>query len=279
MSLADDEATRRLTRDVARRSVEQLGEGLTRVAGETSALHRWLLTMLVALNGAGILLCFSIRKEIAAAPLGQILLVFFAGIMTALLAALVGMLLAPLVSRSMRGAIAHWTDVSVSGDLSEDALASARAVRRAGSLWLAASSFVGLVSLALFLIGASTVGEQLFFPVAKKAPVAVRIPEPTPANAAQEPVSALPANESQPSPAPARKEPVAAVVPDKAPMRRQAKARPPRPPKSVNRQAVARMSKPAPSKGAPPMPRLTVTLDDPSTSVSSPPVAAASPAS
>jgi len=123
----EDAATQALVRDVGRRSVEQLGEGVTRMIGETSALTRWLLTMLVALNGAALWHCL-IRTE----PLGPAPALFFAGAMAAILAAIVGLVVALPATGAMRAAIAVWTEVTASGTLSDEALAAARRVRRMG---------------------------------------------------------------------------------------------------------------------------------------------------
>jgi len=149
-----------LGREVGRRSVERLGTGLTRIVEETSALCRWTLTMLMLLNGAAIYLCIAARAEMAPEVFAQLVLIFFSGAMAALLAAFVGMGLSLPITGSIRRAITEWTEVSVSGVLSDGAQVAARRVRRAGAVWLAAMTAMVLASLILFIVGALTLGER-----------------------------------------------------------------------------------------------------------------------
>ena len=175
----NDEATRALVREVGRRSVERLGDGLTRVVGETSALHRWLLTMLVVLNGGALYLCMGGRDAIGPELFARVMLFFFLGLMLAIGAALVAIGFTVPVAASMRKAITHWTDVSVSGELSDQALASAKWVRRIGALWLAVTSFLVFVSLVLFLFGTALLAKR-FGVVTAPAPAETVLPVPTP---------------------------------------------------------------------------------------------------
>ena len=116
-----------LAREVGKQSVERLGESLGRIHGEASALFRWLLTMLAAFNGAGFWFCMNWPGALPAAAGGRETLVglFLGGLAAAFLAGLLGLVLSMPVARAMRHAIALWTDVSVSGDLTDDALAAA----------------------------------------------------------------------------------------------------------------------------------------------------------
>ena len=158
---ADAQDMQALGREVGRRSVERLGSGLTRLVEESSALYRWALTMLVLLNVGGLYLSVVARESVGADMFPQIALTFFGGVMMALLAALVGLALTVPMAGSMRRALTDWTDVSMSGALSEEAMESARRVRRMGTLWLAAMSIVGLMSLAFFAAGSLILGERL----------------------------------------------------------------------------------------------------------------------
>ena len=158
---ADAQDMQALGREVGRRSVERLGSGLTRLVEESSALYRWALTMLVLLNAGGLYLSVVARESVGADMFPQIALTFFGGVMMALLAALVGLALTVPMAGSMRRALTDWTDVSMSGALSEEAMESARRVRRMGTLWLAAMSIVGLMSLAFFAAGSLMLGERL----------------------------------------------------------------------------------------------------------------------
>lgn len=152
--MSEEEATQALVREVGRRSVERLGEGLTRTVSEASALYRWLLTMLLLINGAGLYLCIAAREAIGPGLFGQVALLFFGGAMAAILAALVSIGLTLPATASIRKAITHWTDVSVSGELSAEALVSARQVKWMGLIWLVLTSLVVLISLVLFVVGA-----------------------------------------------------------------------------------------------------------------------------
>jgi len=247
----EDAATQALVRDVGRRSVEQLGEGVTRMIGETSALTRWLLTMLVALNGAALWHCL-IRTE----PLGSAPALFFAGAMAAILAAIVGLVVALPATGAMRAAIAVWTEVTASGTLSDEALAAARRVRRMGLVWMAAVALCALVSLGLFLAGALAVSGKL---AATPAPAAAEaVPGSAPLNAAVSPDNgAEAANEVQPSPghAKAAQTPSPAASPAARPHRpaQQAQMRSPRPsPSAMPHRAGEALPSPPPAAMSPP---------------------------
>ena len=205
-----------LGREVGRRSVERLGSGLTRIVEESSALYRWMLTMLVLLNAAAIYAAISARDAMGAEMFSQLVLLFFAGLMAALLAALAGMALTLPVAGSIRRAITHWTDVSLTGALSDEALASARHVRLFGTIWLSVISAIALVSLLLFLMGAAIMAKQfgVIGKPAEDAPTLEASIADAPANAAQalpEPqanaASVTPPVARAPAPAPQRSAP------------------------------------------------------------------------
>lgn len=185
-SEAADEVTRALVRDVGRQSVAQLGEGITRMIGETSALSRWLLTMLVALNGAGLVYCITRAAPLPAGPLGAPLPLFFGGVMVALFAAIVGLLVALPAIAAMRSALALWSEVASSGDLSDEAMAAARSVKRMGSVWMVAVALCAMAALGLFLAGVATVSDRL---AASPAPAHVEAPIPAPPQNAAEPAA------------------------------------------------------------------------------------------
>jgi hypothetical protein len=157
----NSEETRALAREVGRHSVERLGDGLTRIIGETSALYRWVLTMLVLLNGGALYFALLLRETIGPERFGGALLLFFAGLLAAVGAALAGIVFTMPVARSIRRAIMVWTDVSVSGELSQEAIGSARWVKRMGAIWLSVTALIVLASLALFLWGATMIGDGL----------------------------------------------------------------------------------------------------------------------
>jgi len=248
---SQDEATRALVRDVGRRSVEQLGEGVTRMIGETSALSRWLLTMLVALNGAGVWYCLAHVEPGAGDLLGAAAMFFFVGALVALLAAIVGLVVAVPATGAMRAAIAVWTEVASSGALTDEALDAARRVRRMGLVWMAAIAFFAFVSLALFLGGAATVSARLG---ALPAAAALETePAPTPLDAPAPSAGGAATNEAQPMAGQAAPVPAPAPTPTPSPAARRA-ADPPRP--------AARAPRPAPSaaprRPAAPAPRPAV---------------------
>lgn len=260
-----------LGREVGRRSVERLGSGLTRIVEESSALYRWMLTMLVLLNAAAIYAAISARDAMGAEMFSQLVLLFFAGLMAALLAALAGMALTLPVAGSIRRAITHWTDVSLTGALSGDALASAKHVRLIGTIWLSVISAIALVSLLLFLMGAAIMAKQFgviggpqdgapaLEAAIEDAPVANAVqalPEPQ-ANAA----SALPAPARSTSPAPRVAEPKRSTP--------RQQAAPSRPASTTQRAAPAPAPKPAAAPVVPPAP---VRPPAPAAVPSSPPV-------
>lgn len=214
----NDEATRALVREVGRRSVERLGDGLTRVVGETSALHRWLLTMLVVLNGGALYLCMGGRDAIGPELFASVMLFFFLGLMLAIGAALVAIGFTVPVAASMRKAITHWTDVSVSGELGDQALASAKWVRRIGVLWLAVTSLLVFVSLVLFLFGTALLAKR-FGVVSAPAPAETVLPVPTPTAAplVEADNAMAPAPDQQSAPAPVASPGPAIVRPQPSP--------------------------------------------------------------
>ncbi|ODT87028.1 MAG: hypothetical protein ABS86_05385 [Sphingobium sp. SCN 64-10] len=244
----NDEATRALVREVGRRSVERLGDGLTRVVGETSALHRWLLTMLVVLNGGALYLCMGGRDAIGPELFARVMLFFFLGLMLAIGAALVAIGFTVPVAASMRKAITHWTDVSVSGELGDQALASAKWVRRIGALWLAVTSLLVFVSLVLFLFGAALLAKR-FGVVTAPPPAETVLPVPTPTVAPDEGTGNVMAPAPAPAPGP-QTAPLPVVSPTPVTVR-------PRP--SPSPTATARPAASASTPAARPTPKPTTT--------------------
>ncbi len=233
-----------LGREVGRRSVERLGSGLTRIVEESSALYRWMLTMLVLLNAAAIYATISARDAMGAEMFSQLVLLFFAGLMAALLAALAGMALTLPVAGSIRRAITHWTDVSLTGALSDEALASARHVRLFGTIWLSVISAIALVSLLLFLMGAAIMAKQfgVIGKPAEDAPTLEASIADAPANAAQ----ALPepqANAASVTPPVAR---ATSPTPQRTASRQPAPSRPATTQRSTPKPATPPAAQPAP---------------------------------
>lgn len=279
-------AVNSLGREVARRSVERLGGGLTRLVEESSALFRWCLTMLVLLNGAALYVSISARDVLDPSLFQQLVLIFFAGVMTALLAALVGIFLMLPVASAMRRAITHWTEVSVTGVPTDEAMTSARRVKRASSLWLTVMGLIGLCSLALFASGALMLGERfaIIAPPGEEivasddAALADLLNEASlaPDNAMGNVIAEAEVQAPQPAPpAPVAKAPA-------PPAARAAPARPappkPAPPKPAPSQP-ARATQPvaAPRPAPPPPPRPAVTPVTPAPLVVSPPPVAPAP--
>lgn len=279
-------AVNSLGREVARRSVERLGGGLTRLVEESSALFRWCLTMLVLLNGAALYVSISARDVLDPSLFQQLVLIFFAGVMTALLAALVGIFLMLPVASAMRRAITHWTEVSVTGVPTDEAMTSARRVKRASSLWLTVMGLIGLCSLALFASGALMLGERfaIIAPPGEEivasddAALADLLNEASlaPDNAMGNLIAEAEVQAPQPAPpAPVAKAPA-------PPAARAAPARPappkPAPPKPAPSQP-ARATQPvaAPRPAPPPPPRPAVTPVTPAPLVVSPPPVAPAP--
>jgi len=262
-----------LGREVGRRSVERLGSGLTRIVEESSALFRWMLTMLVLLNAAAIYAVISARAAMGADLFSQLVLLFFAGLMAALLAALAGMALTLPVAGSIRRAITHWTDVSLTGALSDQALASAKHVRLFGTVWLSVISAIALVSLLLFLMGAAIMAKQFGViggPEDEATALEAAIEDAPAANAAQ----ALPETQAN---AVIAKPPVArttspaprAAEPQRSAPREQ--AAPSRPAATTQRAAPAPTPKPSAAPVAPPAP-VRMPAPAPAAVPSSPPV-------
>lgn len=207
----EDQATRALTREVGRRSVERLGDGLGRVQAESAALLRWLLSALILFNLLGFLFCFAFPAAIAAPHHDALVSLFAIGAVTALLAALASLLLAIPLAGAMRQAVAHWTEVSVSGAASVEALGQARRVKLAGLLRLGVTVALALLSLGLFVAGARIASDDFaaldralgFRPAAgarPPAPEETPAPRPEPAASAVAPVR----SSSTETPAPAR---------------------------------------------------------------------------
>lgn len=151
-----DEATRALAREVGRQSVDRLGDGLTRIIGESSALFRWLLTMLVLLNAAGLWFVVTFPPILSVDAYRGVAAIFFLGLLAAILAAVLSLIFTWPVARAMRRAITYWTEVSVSGELTDDAMLSASRVKIMSTIWLLLTSLTGAASLALFVAGATS---------------------------------------------------------------------------------------------------------------------------
>jgi len=262
----EDKSTQALAREVGRHSVERLNEGLGRILVEASALFRWLLTMVFLLNAGGFWFCFAYPEAVAAGRHDALVSLFGVGALVALLAALVSFALTVPVARAMRGAISHWTEVSVSGAFSDEAGRHARRVKWASMLWLSLASLIGLGSLALFLAGAkiassdfAALDRALGFPPVEQAatpePVVTNAADVLPpvANAAVN-VGAVPAT---PAPAPVpergRSAPARAAAPAPKPTPRPSPSSRPAQPRAP----VATPTPSAPTQAAPPAPVVT----------------------
>ena len=245
--------TNALARDVGQRSVAQLEAGLARIMGETGANNRWLLGVLVLLNGGGIAITAGQIAWLAPEALGSAISLFVIGAALAVLAALAAALASQLLSRQIGAASAHWTQVASSGELSDDALKAAVQVRQTSQIAALGVLGVGFLSLVLFVGGALTLGSGLAAPAAVQpepvvAPAmnvgtpAPPVVEPKPAptqNAAQAPVAApaaaapapevkAPAPKPEPQRAP-RRTPPAALTPSPAPAATPSAAQPAQP--------------------------------------------------
>ncbi|MCW2396716.1 hypothetical protein [Sphingobium sp. B8D3B] len=267
--VSEAEEMRALGRDVGRRGVERLGAGMTRLVEETSALYRWALTMLVLLNAGGLCLSLLARDSLGPDALSQVALTFFGGMMMALLAALVGLALTVPLAGAMRRAMTDWTEVSLSGELSDAATTSARYVRRMGTVWIAAMGLVGLIALALFAAGALMLGERLgiFGPASEPAAAVESV---APEAAANSTAPAIPLPD-------AAAPPVSAVAPASSPATRPV-------PSQTQAQPRAATAAPAPSarterQASPPPVRSAParTTSQPASANPAPPPAASSP--
>lgn len=154
ISQRNDDTMRELAREVGRRSVNQLESGLARGISELAAVTRWLLAALLALNG-GAVLALTMAGDSLGGVLQEAVGYFILGCVAAVLAALAGAASLIAVSRPIGDAIAEWTQVAVSGEITEGALGAAKRVRSTGILWQGISGLIGLASLLLFLLGAA----------------------------------------------------------------------------------------------------------------------------
>lgn len=152
-------ATRALAREVGSRSVEMLQAGLTRVLTDMTATTRWILAALLALNGGAVLLLANRHDGLDPAALKLAMVLFVLGAVVAVLAALLGALAALAMSRALGEAISAWTQVATSGEISEEALNSAQRLRRRSAMWLLPAFLIGLASLTLFLLGATSIAQ------------------------------------------------------------------------------------------------------------------------
>ena len=142
-----------LTGEVARQSVERLREGLAGLAAETSALLRWLLGVLVALNLAGLALVV-VRTDVAPIDDRKLLMTLFAtGIGLAILGALLSLLLAIPLARQLRSGLTAWTETAASGVLSDEALDAARQLRLLSAARLGSTCAAAVASLISFSFG------------------------------------------------------------------------------------------------------------------------------
>lgn len=235
--------TEALARDVGQRSVGQLEAGLARIMGETGANNRWLLGVLVLLNGGGIAIAAGQIAWLDPEALGSAISLFVIGAALAVLAALAGALAAQLLSRQIGAASAHWTQVASSGELSDDALKAAVQVRQTSQVASLGVLGIAFLSLVLFVGGALTLGSGLSAPV-------VAQPESAIAPAMNIGTPPLPVVEPKPAPVEnAAQTPAAAPAATPAP---EAKAPPPKPePRRTPRRTPSRATEAPPAASAP----------------------------
>ncbi|MBO9576368.1 MAG: hypothetical protein J7494_11560 [Sphingobium sp.] len=211
----EKEQVQALAREVGQRGVAQLEASQARLLSEAGPNGRWILGTLVLLNGGGIALTVGSAKDLYPQTISPAMIFFIFGTALALIAALVNAA-APLVMTRLIGAASgHWTEVSVTGDISDAALKSASNVRKQGLIWSAAPLAVGLLSLMLFMTGAMTLADgvapsaqpSVVSPaeaaLANAANAALPVSNAAPVlNAVAQPVPSATPQASQPAPAP-----------------------------------------------------------------------------
>jgi len=193
---ADQEETRALAREVGRRSVGQFETSLARIASDSGALGRWLLSALVLLNGGGIAVAASLAGRMAPLTAAPALILFVFGAALAVIGALVSLASGLVLARRIGEASGHWAQVAATGEIGDAALAAAGRVRRQSLLWSLAALAVSLVSLLLFMTGAMTVADGVAAPA---QPAAL---SPAEAALAEKTQGAVNASAAEPQPAP-----------------------------------------------------------------------------
>jgi hypothetical protein len=153
--------TEALAREIGQRSADRLEAGLVRLMEDTSATGRWLLGSLVTLNGGGIVAMATGREAFNIQAIAPAIYYFVFGATIAVLAALVTMIAAVMLGRDYGEANALWTQVGLTGDITEEAMASAKRLKRKGLYWSGTSIGIGLVSLLLFMAGALTLADGI----------------------------------------------------------------------------------------------------------------------
>jgi hypothetical protein len=249
----DDQTTRALAREVGRNSVERLGDGLRRLLGEAMALFRLLLCAVFLLNVAGFWFRFSFADTIAPERHDEVAVLFGMGATVALLALLISLLFTIPLARAMRRAITNWTQVSVTGDLSDEAMADAKRVKLKGTVWLGLTSLVGFGALVLFVTGVQVASNDfaVFTRALEPAPVAEPSPPAAALNAAEVPAVASNAAANAASPAPAA---TSAPTPAASPSRPAAAPQQPRPRPSATPVRPAALPPPMRTPAASPVP-------------------------
>jgi hypothetical protein len=260
----DDQTTRALAREVGRNSVERLGDGLRRLLGEAMALFRLLLCAVFLLNVAGFWFRFSFADTIAPERHDEVAVLFGMGATVALHALLISLLFTIPLARAMRRAITNWTQVSVTGDLSDEAMADAKRVKLTGTVWLGVTSLVGFGALVLFVTGVQVASNDFAVftralepaPIAEPAPRALNAAEVpgVPSNAAANVTASTPIATSTPAPAVSPSRPAAAPRETRAAPRPRPSATPVRPaalPPPTRTPAASPLPAPAPAAPAP----------------------------
>jgi len=262
ISPGENAETRRLAQDVGARGVAQLEAGLARIMGEMGANNRWLLGALVLLNGGGAALAAAEHGALAAKILESAISFLVVGAAVAVLAALVNLLGALLLSRQIGEASALWAQVAASGEIGDRALKAAGKVRLSGLLSSLVTLGLALIALILFVAGAMTLGSGLvssepaapislpLTPPAKPVlpPLPERTPIATPQSAPLEQAKPAQAPPPEAKPAPPPEKP----TPRPEPRRRASRAESnPAPATSSSAPASAPATSPPPATGNP----------------------------
>lgn len=255
----EDDETRALAREMGRRAASQLEASQARMMAENGATGRWLQGALVLLNGGGLAIITTHADKIGGPAIAPAIIFFLFGASLAVVAALASAVSALVMARHVGEASGHWTQVSVTGEISEAALKAARSVRRQSQIWSAAPIVIALASLLLFMTGALTLADGVAPQVAPEAALPLEPepdnsapaiensinPTPAPANAAL-PVAATP------SPTPSLQATPSPAAQRQPPSRRQAPRAPRRPPASAPAQSPAAIPAPAPAPASTP---------------------------
>jgi MFS family permease len=168
-----------INRGLALRTVSRLEAALEHSKVESSALTRWLLGALVAMNLVALTLVALLAPSLGTETVRQGLAAFSLGALIAFLAALVGALATVFITRMIRSAAGEWMDVATNDSDSAPAVAAARRMSRFANLWRAVLILAGLISLLLLLAGGLVLGQDIAspdfrgaVPVAAAAPIA-----------------------------------------------------------------------------------------------------------